>query len=162
MGITRFSGPVYGAKCLLWAVGPAVGSTSASTARPFTNAAGINVPNYEDWYVTEFATSFSTGSSAGNSIILKSKGGSTTGVPPRFGTPGAGSTITQTLANVNSGTSTTFSTWATVTASAGEYEGAWVPAGSSLYVVSSGVNGLGQLTWQVHGYKRYVDSTRAV
>lgn len=161
MGITRFSGPVYGAKCLLWAAGPATMSTGASTAAPFVGSK-LAIPVYEDWYITEFQTSFSTGSSAGNAIILKSKGGSTTGTPPRFGTPGAGSTITQTLVNVNSGTSTTLNTFATVTNSPGEYEGAWVPAGSTLYVVSSGVNPLSLLTWNVRGFIRYVDSTRAV
>lgn len=159
MGKTAFKGPVYGAKSLLWAVGPATGSTGASTGRPFTNAAAIVVPPYEDWYPTEFGVSCSTCSSVGNAFILKSKGGSTTGIArdPIFNA----STITQTLANVNSGTSTSFSTWTTITASAGEYEGAWVPAGSSLYVVSSGVNGPGQLTWNVRGYIRYVNSTRS-
>src|SRR5689334_8730338 len=120
MGLTRFSGPTYGAKSLLWAVGPATGSTNASTSRPFTNAAGIVIPPYEDWFITEWSASFSTGSSAGNALILKSKGGSTSIQPAPWGT-GAGSTTTQTLSNVNSGTSTTFSTWATITATAGEY-----------------------------------------
>lgn len=160
MGKTAFSGPVYGAKCLLWAVGPALGSTGGSTSRPFTNAASIVVPPYEDWYVTEFAPSCSTCSSVGNAFILKSKGGSTT-IPPRIPAPGAGSTITQTLSNINTGTSTTLSTMATITATAGEYEGAWVPAGSTLYVVSSGVNAPAQLAWQVRGFIRYIDSTRA-
>ena len=27
MGLSRYSGPVYGAKCLLWTVGPVTGST---------------------------------------------------------------------------------------------------------------------------------------
>lgn len=161
MGKTAFAGPVYGAKSLLWAVGPATGSSGASTSRPFTNAASMVIPPYEDWYITEFAVSCSTCSSVGNSFILKSKGGSTTGTPPRFGTPGAGSTITQTLSNINAGTSTSVSTWATITASPGEYEGAWVPAGSTLYVVSSGVNPPAQLMWNVRGFIRYVDSTRA-
>jgi hypothetical protein len=93
-------------------------------------------------------------------FILKSKGGSTT-IPPRIPAPGAGSTITQTLSNINAGTSTTLSTMATITATAGEYEGAWVPAGSTLYVVSSGVNAPAQLAWQVRGFIRYIDSTRA-
>src|SRR5581483_6050056 len=115
MGFTRFAGPVYGAKSLLWAVGPATGSTNASTSRPFTNAAAMVVPPYEDWYVTEFAVSCSTCSSVGNAFILKSKGGSTTGVSPR---PNVGSTITQTLATVQAGTSTSVSTWATVTPTA--------------------------------------------
>jgi hypothetical protein len=166
MGLTRFHGPVYGAKSLLWAVGPATGSTNASTSRPFVNAASITLPNYEDWFITEWSVSCSTCSSAGNAFILKSKGGSTTGVQPPKWSAGGGandvSTITQTLSNVNAGTSTTLSTWATMTPSpAGEYEGAWVPAGSTLYVVSSGVNPPGQLSWQVRGYIRFRNSTRS-
>lgn len=159
MGLTRNSGPAYGAKSLLWAVGPATGSSGASTARPFTNAAAVVVPPYEDWFITEWTASFSTGSSAGNAVILKSKGGSTSIQPAPWGT-GAGSTVTQTLSNVNAGTSTSLSTWATITATAGEYEGAWVPAGSTLYVVSTGVNPLGQLAWNVRGFIRFRNSTR--
>lgn len=159
MGYTRFSGPVYGAKSLLWAVGPGTGSTGASTARPITAASHVVVPPYEDWFVTEFRTGISTCSSAGNAVILKSKGGSTSILPAPWGT-GAGSTVTQTLANINTGTSTTVSTWATITATAGEIEGAWVPAASTLYVVSSGVNPLGNLNWSVMGYIRFRASTR--
>jgi hypothetical protein len=159
MGLSRPSGPVYGAKSLLWAVGPATGSTNASTSRPFVNAAAVVVPPYEDWFITEFGASISTCSSVGNNVILKSKGGSTSIQPAPWGS-GAGSTITQTLATFNSGTSTTLSTWATVTATAGEYEGGWVPAGSTLYVVSSGVNPMGQLAWNVRGYIRFRNSTR--
>jgi hypothetical protein len=159
MGLSRPSGPLYGAKSLLWAVGPATGSTNASTSRPFTNAAAILVPPYEDWFATEFSASISTCSSVGNSIILKTKGGSTSIQPAPWGT-GAGSTVTQTLANVNTGTSTTFSTLVTLPTTAGEYEGTWIPAGSSVYVVCTGVNPLGQLAWQMRGYIRFRNSTR--
>jgi hypothetical protein len=160
VGYSRFSGPVYGAKSLLWAVGPATGSSGASTHAPFTQASNMTIPPYEDWFITEFAVSGSTCSSVGNSVILKSKGGSTSILPAQWGT-GAGSTVTQTLSNINTGTSTTFSTWATMTATAGEVEGLWVPAGSSLYVVSSGVNGIAQLAWNVRGYIRFRASTRS-
>lgn len=159
MGLSRPSGPVYGGKCLLWAAGPALGSTGASTGRPFVQAAAQVVPAYEDWFVTEFAASFSTGSSLGNAIILKSKGGSTSIQPAPWGV-GAGSTITQTIASMDGSTSTTFSNVVTVTATAGEYEGKWVPAGSTLYVVSSGVNALAQLAFQVRGFIRFRNSTR--
>jgi hypothetical protein len=160
MGLSRPSGPVYGGKALLWAVGPATASTGATTHAAFTNAASLVVPPYEDWFVTEFATSFSTGSSVGNAIMLKSKGGSTTILPAPWGT-GAGSTTTQTIASVNSGASTTFSTFATATPTPGEYEGAWVPAGSTLYVVTSGVAALAQFAFQVRGYIRFRNSTRS-
>lgn len=160
MGLSRFSGPTYGAKSLLWAVGPATGSTGASTARPFVNAATLVLPPYEDWFVTEFRVGCSTCSSVGNNIILKSKGGSTSILPAPWGA-GAGSTITQTIVTINPGTSTTLSTWATCPTTAGEYEGTWVPAGSTLYVVSSGVNPMGQLAWNVMGFIRFRNSTRA-
>lgn len=160
MGYARYSGPVYGAKALLWHLGPATGSSGASTHAPIVQASNIVVPPYEDWFITEFRTSGSTCSSVGNSVILKSKGGSTTILPAQWGT-GAGSTVTQTLATANSGTSTAFSTWATITPTAGEVEGGWVPAGSTLYVVSSGVNGIANLTWAVMGYIRFRPSTRS-
>ncbi len=162
MGYSRFSGPVYGAKSMIWGVGPAtqIATTNATTSRPFTGGSHVVVPPYEDWFVTEFRCGISTCSSVGNSIILKSKGGSTSILPAPWGT-GAGSTVTQTLSNINTGTSTTLSTWATITPTAGEVEGAWVPAGSTLYVVSSGVNPLGGLNWNVMGYIRFRSSTRA-
>jgi hypothetical protein len=91
------------------------------------------VPPYEDWYVTECKASFSTGSSAGNSFIFKSEGGSS-GLA-RY--QGQASTVAQTLATINSGTSTSLNNVTTVTASAGEYEGLYVPAGSTVRIVSS-------------------------
>lgn len=159
MGLSRPSGPVYGAKSLLWAVGPATGSSGASSHAPFVSAANIVVPPYEDWFLTEWSVGCSTCSSAGNSVKLKSKGGSTSILPAPWGA-GAGSTITQTLATVQAGTSTTFSTWATLAATPPEYEGAWVPAGSTIYVTSTGVEPIGQLGWQLRGYMRFRNSTR--
>ncbi len=160
MGITRFLGPVYGAKGLLWAVGPAAASSGASTHAPIVANSNIVLPVYEDWYITEFQVNCSTCSSVGNNFLLKSKGGSTTGISRNSAFQN--STITQTLATVNTGASTTLTSLTTITPTAGEYEGAWVPAGSSLYVVSSGINPPGLLSWNVRGYIRYVDSTRAV
>lgn len=165
MGLTRFKGPVYGAKSMLWASGPATASTGASTTALFGGANGAfvsarTIPPYEDWLITEFWAACSTCSSVGNAIILKSEGGSTT-ILPNQEAPGNGSTRAQTLANLNSGTSTSFSTWATVTGDAAEYEGAWVPAGSSLRVVSSGVNPMTFCSFQVMGYIRHRNSTRA-
>jgi len=155
MGKSALSGPVYGSKSLLWSYGPFTVSSGATT----TVFANRTLPNYEDWYITEMHVTVSTCSSVGNSIQLKSEGGSTTGITRLTGA--LPSTQAQTIFNLNTGTSTTFSTWATATATPGEYEGLFVPAGSSMHLVSSGVNGLGQCHIQVMGYIRWVSSTRA-
>jgi hypothetical protein len=47
------------------------------------------------------------------------------------------------------------------TPSAGEYEGLYVPAGSSLRVLTSGVSLLGGLQMNVYGFIRFINSTRA-
>jgi hypothetical protein len=162
MGKTAFSGPVYGAKSLLWSYGPygQIGSSGASTVLYRENSVRP-IPAYEDWYITEVHVATSTNSSVAGThgIKLKSEGGSTTGIV-RQDLP---STVTQTIvAMVNpSGGSTTWNAIATVTASAGEYEGLYVPAGSTLRLVSSGVAPLGNTQINVMGYIRYVNSTRA-
>ncbi len=158
MGKTAFNGPVYGGKCLLWSFGPVTGTTGASTVLIALNASRI-VPPYEDWFVTEVNVSCSTCSSLGNNFILKSEGGSTTGITRLSGQYPA--TVAQTIATVNSGTSTTVNTFATVVASPSEYEGMYVPAGSTLRWVSSGVNPQGAVNLSVMGYIRWVPSTRA-
>lgn len=153
MGLTRFKGPVYGAKSLLWGGGPLTGTTSASTAL----VAAVAIPPYEDWYVTEAKASFSTGSSAGNSFIFKSEGGSS-GLA-RY--DGQASTVAQTLATINSGTSTSLNNVTTITPTAGEYEGLYVPAGSTVRLVSSGVNPQSKVSFGLWGYPRFIPSTRS-
>lgn len=162
MGISRMSGPVYGAKSLLWTYGPyaQTGSSGASTVLVTANSVRV-VPPYEDWYITEMEARTSTNSSvaAGHGVYLKSEGGSTT-VPPR--PDGKVSTVTQTIFSLsNAAGSTTWSTWATAPVTAGEYEGTYVPAGSSLRLLTSGVTLLGGLQVNVYGYIRYIDSTRS-
>lgn len=158
MGKTAFSGPVYGAKALLCVFGPALGDQNTSTALAFAHASRP-VPPYEDWFITEVLASASTYSSAAMLIALKSEGGSTT-IPARTG---YASTVAQTIASFTSATSTTLTpTLRTITASAGEYEGLYVPAGSTLRVVSSQATTIGNLSVSVSGYIRYIDSTRAV
>jgi hypothetical protein len=44
---------------------------------------------------------------------------------------------------------------------AGEYEGTYCPAGSTLRLVSSGVSVMGLTQVNVMGYIRYVNSTRS-
>lgn len=162
MGKTSFSGPVYGAKSLLWTFGPytQTGSSGASTVLVTANASRP-VPAYEDWYITEveFRTSTNSSVAAAHAVLLKSEGGSTV-VPSRQ--DGKPSTMAQTIVNVaNAAGSTTWSTMVTVTPSAGEYEGLFVPAGSSLRIVSSGVSLLGGLQMNVYGFIRFINSTRA-
>jgi hypothetical protein len=165
MGKTAFSGPVYGAKSLLWSWGPYTDahSTGASTGAITVNPVpSRTVPNYEDWMITEMYVTCSTNSSVAGAhgFYLKSEGGSTTGIVRADGQP---STVTQTVISVlNTGTSTNFAGSAAATATAGEYEGKWVPAGSTLRLVSSGVSLTGTVLVNVMGYIRYVNSTRPV
>lgn len=160
MGITRFSGPVYGAKANLVSYGPTRGDANASTTLIYS----IVVPAYETWFVTELHASNAqlTSNSSTPKVILKAKGTSTSasypgpGPDPQFPTGNAG-----TIATITGPTSTAgFNQMATPTATAGEYEGYGVPGNSTLRIVSSGT--IGQLCVSISGYKRYLDSTRAV
>jgi hypothetical protein len=166
MGKTAFDGPVYGGKCLLWSYGPytQTGTTGATTVLFHTHAYQV-VPAYEDWLITEVtarASSVLSTIASGHAWYLKSEGGSTT-ILPRAYAPGNGSTRAQTLASLvtTGGSSNSTVVTAAVTADAKEYEGAWVPAGSSLRIVSSGVINVTGLQVNVMGYIRYIDSTRA-
>ena len=162
MGITRFLGPVYGAKSLLFSYfGADVHSTGASSGALNANAVRV-VPNYEDWYVTEVHIACSTNSSAAaaHALYIKSEGGSTTGIPNRV--DGKPSTVTQTIfSKTNPAGSTTWNESTLITGSAGEYEGLYVPAGSTIRLVSSGVSVAGNVLVNMMGYIRYVDSTRS-
>ena len=164
MGITRFSGPVYGAKSLLWTYGPFADTHSTGASTALLNANSVRqVPNYEDWFITEAYVNVSTNSSvaATHGLLLKSEGGSTTGISRAPG--GYTSTVAQTIFTTsNPAASTTWSAAIAVTGSAGEYEGLYVPAGSTLRLVSSGVSVMGNVQVNVMGYIRYVDSTRSV
>lgn len=164
MGVTRFKGPVYGSKSLLWSYGPFADthSTGASTAALNANAVR-QVPVYEDWFLTEFYLNVSTNSSvaATHGVYLKSEGGSTTGIPRMSGM--YPSTVAQTVFSAtNPAGSTTWSAGGTITGSAPEFEGLYVPAGSTLRLVSSGVSVLGNVQVNVMGFIRFADSTRAV
>jgi hypothetical protein len=70
--------------------------------------------------------------------------------------------MAQTIASiVNAAGSTTWSTLVQTTPTAGEYEGTYVPAGSSLRVLTSGVSLIGGLQVNVYGFIRFINSTRA-
>lgn len=160
MGKTSFGGPVYGAKSLLWSFfTPAQRSTGASTNLLDFHSIRV-VPAYEDWYVTEMHVSASTNSSvaAAAGITLKTEGGSTTGIPRPDGVSTKAATL---VAMTNPAGSTSWVGQSVITATAGEFEGAWVPAGSTLRLISSGVSILANVSVQVMGFIRYVSSTRA-
>lgn len=162
MGWSRFSGPVYGAKSLLKTFTASSGTQNTSTALAFVNSA-FTIPAYEDWYVTEVCASISTCSSGAHALFLKVEGGSTT-IPARTKAPGNGSTRAATIATFNpinpASTSTSAPyTRVSVTADAGENEGLWCPAGSSVRLLSSGASGPGLVAVEVYGYIRWIDSS---
>lgn len=160
MGKTTISGPVYGAKSLLWVYGPMLGSQNTSTALLGINSQRV-IPPYEDWIVTEASLTMSTNSSvvaSGIVVALKTEGGSTT-IPRSNGQASTNAATVLTMTHADN--STAWSTWATATVTAGEYEGTWCPAGSSLRLVSSCAAAPANVQVNVMGYIRYVDSSRA-
>lgn len=158
MGFTRFSGPVYGAKNTL-AVFSASGVTSSGASTALV--CSWIVPSGEDWFVCGVAGYGSTMSSGGNTVTIKSEGGSTTAALRDWG-GGSNSTKAQTIGSVSWGTSTGGPVVAHMTPSAGESEGVWVPSGSTVRAVLSSVaNPIANFNVSLHGYRRFVDSTRA-
>lgn len=157
MGKTAFSGPVYGGKCAIGHYSPSgVTSTGASSVL----VKSWIVPVYEDWFITEVAAYCSTCSSGGNTFILKSEGGSTTAAFRWWG-DGNNSTKAQTVVTGTWGTSTTGPVLATATATPGEYEGKWVPGGSTLRLVLSSIaNPIANINIGIRGYIRFLNSTR--
>lgn len=157
MGLSRNAGPVYGSKNLLASATIATTSTGASSAL----TCSWIVPNYEDWFITEIAGYCSTCSSGGDTVTIKSEGGSTSAAL-RDWADGSNSTKAQTVGTLTWGTSTTGPQLSTPTATAGEYEGKWVPAGSTIRAVISVVaNPIASLNINLRGFTRFVSSTRA-
>ena len=150
MGKTAFSGPVYGAKSLLWTVHrdnqlPAANDTTTVTI------ASIRVPAYEQWLVTEFKGY--RGSSQSTAVTSTWNLTDDSTVIADLVTPAA-----------SSGAALLMST--TPTPTAGEYEGVLVAENSTLSLTighggSSAAISSDVTAW-VYGYVRYIDSTRAV
>jgi len=144
MGITRFSGPVYGAKQTLLSGHRAVISSGLSTLV----IGSVTVPLGEDWYVTEVIAGASTCTTGVAGVAVT---GNSTAIA------GAAATITST------------ETWAvarvpSTSVSQGEYEGYKVTGGTVLEV--EGISGstavaVGNMNWAIRGYSRWVDSTIA-
>ena len=146
MGKTSFSGPVYGAKALLWSVHRDNQLPEPSNSTVTVTLGAIRVPAYENWLVTEFKTY--RASSASTAIT-------------QTWTLTDDSTSIATLVTASSATELLLST--TLPATAGEYEGVVVLANSTLAITlghggsslaaSSGVSG-----W-VYGFIRFISSS---
>jgi hypothetical protein len=135
----------------------ATASTGASTAL----AASWMVPTGEDWFISEVAGYCSTCSSGGNTVTIKSEGGSTSAALRDWGA-GSNSTKAQTVGTMTWGTSTTGPALGYCTATAGEAEGVWVPAGSTVRaVLSVAAAAITNLNVSLYGYRRWISSTRA-
>ena len=138
MGKTAFGGPVYGAKAVLMA-----GYTQVVSSATSQTVLSVTVPAYEQWVATELIAMCSS---------------CTTGV----------ARLSVLDDSTNLGTATFVSTAAavvtTLTADPGEYEGKVVNAGSVLTfdaAPGSTAVAMGSLQFTLHGYKRFLSSTRA-
>lgn len=170
MGKMAYSGPLYGAKGLLYTWGPYNDnhSTGASTGLLSDGTAGVapvsavTVPIYEDWLVTEVYLTASTCSSvaAGHGVKVKVEGGTTLGITRVDGYAGQTTNAATLISITSAAGSTTWSTQSTTLTTAGEYEGTWCPAGSSIRFVSSGITKMGGVQINLRGYTRFVNSTR--
>jgi len=142
MGRTRFSGPVYGAKALLWSAHIKDAAVSTTT----TTMGSINVPTGQDWLITDIHAW--RGSTVSTGFRLTVTDDSTT-----VGTV----SITSSLAS-QTGQSA-------VTPAAGEDEGYIAAAGSSLTMTfdqtGSSVAASTAVTGWVYGFIRFVSSSRA-
>lgn len=144
MGKSTPSGPVYGAKSLLWAVHR---DNCVVTSSLTQTVASIRVPAYEDWFVTEFKAY--RGSTGSTSFVLALTDDSTQVADVAITSSGAGEMGSTTPAPTP-----------------GEYEGVRVAANSTLAITlangGSTAVGSSDVTGWVYGYIRYIDSTRAV
>jgi hypothetical protein len=149
MGKTAMSGPVYGAKGNLVSFGPIAFSNTSSAV-----VATAVVPPYESWYITEVGWSNTQTSSNSSTPKILVKVDGTPTADPAFAAGNPGTAVSQV-----GGTSTAaFNLSATATVTAGEFEGYAAPANSTIRILSSGT--IGALFVAVHGFRRFIDSTR--
>lgn len=143
MGLSQVSGPLYGAKSLLFA--DRIKDAAASTGT--TVIGSINVPTGQDWYVTDVHAWRGSTASTGFQLVLSANS-----------TTVATVSITSSLAGA-AGQSV-------VTPTAGEFEGARITAGSSVTLSfnqgGSSVAASTAVAGWVYGYIRYVDSSRTL
>ena len=153
MGITRFSGPVYGTKSLIFVAHQEAGIVSTS---PQT-IGQLVVPIYQDLFITEL---HGMKQSTGSTSLTFALSDDSTRVNAASTRTLATVAITSSLANTVGST--------TPAADAGEYEGVRVAGGSTLTLQllqplssAAALFSSGLQAW-VYGYIRYLDSTRAV
>lgn len=142
MGKTSFSGPVYGAKSLLWQ--GSYNSTVALSTAAATVFAKVRVPAYEQWLVTELQVYRGSTHSTTTVVALTDD-----------------STVIGNVAITSSLAGSIGST--TLTATPGEYEGQLVLQNSTLALtLQEGTSSIaGQdLTASVYGFIRFLSSTR--
>lgn len=143
MGKTSFSGPVYGAKSLLISYsGDIAAATDASSHAVLL---GINVPNYEEWLVTEM--NVFRGSTHSTLSVYRLLDDSTVV---------ADVAITSSL-GVRVGSTT-------IAATGGEYEGYLIAGGSSVTLTGTSGSTTAASTGvriNVMGFIRFKSSTRA-
>ncbi len=163
MGISRFAGPVYGAKQNLVSLSYAAGAISSNASTGLTDpSAKFLVPAYEDWFLTECYVNCSTCSSNAAAFYVKVEPTLTGRAGGTAELPSSG-TLAGTVFTITSGTSTSIATFATAAVKpANEYEGWMVPANSTIRIVSSGNSAMGITQINLRGFVRYIDSTRAV
>ena len=152
MGKTSFSGPVYGAKNNILTFAFAAGAISSNASTTLLPGATITVPTYEAWALTGLYTNVSTCSSNAAQFKVKVE-------CPTFN---GNSSFSQTAFTVGSGTSTSIAAQTLPTSpTAGEYEGLILPPNSTIRVVSSANSAMGVTNLNLHGFIRFVSSTRA-
>lgn len=160
MGKTAYSGPVYGAKSLIWTAGPAAAaSTNADTNASFAQPgySRITVPAGQDWYVTDAYLVCSTCSSVASAAQwkLKVEGGTTSVFRPS----NQSATNAATILTIASGGSSNVEKWAAAGISAGEYEGTYCPTGSTVRWCSSYADAPTSPQMNVYGYIRFLNSS---
>lgn len=139
MGLTKFSGPVLGAKSLLWELSPGAISSNATTSVIGKTV----VPSYEDWFITDIATYCSSNSTTAQ-FIYKAK---IAGVVSNMLVQGVGGSS----ASVN-----VVNTVGSLGGSSGTL-GFYVPTGSTIYAVSSQVGPTAGYNGAFHGWRQWVN-----
>jgi hypothetical protein len=143
MGLTRHSGPLYGAKSLLFTVHR--DNTDVASSVAITEALVV-VPNYEEWLVTEFR-------------VFRGSSGSTAATYT-FALVDDSTTIAD-VATASSAASLSLST--TLAPTAGEYEGVLVASNSTLAFThtrgGSTTAPCSNITMSAYGFIRFKSSS---
>lgn len=142
MGKTAFSGPVFGAKCLLATVRVSDISSGAGNGLS-TNLAAYVIPTGEDWYATEFGYHRQSTGSTGIEFSVQVNSS-------KF----SSKTIASSAADQAG--------FVTITPTPGEFQGQQLPSGSTItfnVVQSSLAPASSGVTLSLYGYKRFINSS---